>query len=136
MPDPSPTLASALVRRPSPPDVAQLPRLTAETRRRRGRTESGGRPKPVRDREQAPFRSPRLCVSAVSLTAGARATPVRFRIPSKRSCQCCGRAFRPLGRWNCRCEECRLLQDEDGLPPRIFADPRPEEEAKEERRKA
>jgi hypothetical protein len=44
----------------------------------------------------------------------------RFKL---RPCQCCGRSFQPLGRWNCRCEVCRLLQDEDGLPPSVFADP-------------
>jgi hypothetical protein len=30
----------------------------------------------------------------------------------KRPCQCCGRVFQPLGRWNCRCLECHALQDE------------------------
>jgi hypothetical protein len=54
----------------------------------------------------------------------------------KRPCQCCARTFRPLGRWNCRCEECRLLQDEDGLPPRIFGEPGPEEEARKEKRRS
>jgi hypothetical protein len=45
-----------------------------------------------------------------------------------RPCQCCGKIFQPLGRWNCRCEVCRTLQDEDGVPPRVFSDPHPSRE--------
>ena len=36
----------------------------------------------------------------------------------KRRCQCCGRLFKPVGRWNCRCEDCHLLQD-DWQPARL-----------------
>jgi hypothetical protein len=43
---------------------------------------------------------------------------------NKRPCLCCGRTFRPLGRWNTRCQACRTLQDEDGVPARVFAEPR------------
>jgi len=87
-----------------------------------------------------PVRRPRPCavpaLAARATCAGAGAPPVHLRIPRKRSCQCCGRTFQPLGRWNCRCEECRRIEDQDPLPPRIYADPRPEQEAEEERRKA
>ena len=56
--------------------------------------------------------------SAPPLTKAMRKA---LKVPLSRRCQCCGRSFRPTGRWNCRCEVCHLLQDEERP-----ANPRPD----------